>query len=177
MVSTRSAALRVLERRAYTLVVMDQQLSEADPEGADLVWKHAGLAMPLQFSFALSGSERLEREIRTAVARRGRERELAGAAALAELDSELKNDVTGLLLESELALAAANVSPEVAGRLQRVRDIAERMRSRLSRPVAGEASIVTSGGRLPVQNGGPGTVAERMPTTAAAPGGLRAFQS
>ena len=33
---TRATALRLLERRSYALVVLDQILAEADPEGAEI---------------------------------------------------------------------------------------------------------------------------------------------
>jgi hypothetical protein len=81
MAATRSAALRLLERRSYAVVILDQQLVDADPEGVDLVWAQAGLAIPLQISFALSGSARVERDVRAALLRRRRETQLATAAA------------------------------------------------------------------------------------------------
>jgi hypothetical protein len=129
--SGRAAALRLLQRRAYAVVVLDQTLAEADAEGADLVWKYAGLAIPLQINFALAGSARLERDVRAALARRQREQQLAGMAARTELDAELKNAVTGLLLESQLALAEKDLPPGIENRLRTLTGIAERMRERL----------------------------------------------
>jgi hypothetical protein len=129
--ATRSAALRLLERRSYAVVIVDQQLVDADPEGVDLVWAQAGLAIPLQISFALSGSARVEREVRAALARRQHETHLATAAAAAGLDVEIKNAVTGFLLESQLALAEAGIPPQIESRLRTLAGIAERMRERL----------------------------------------------
>ncbi|MGB6872153.1 MAG: hypothetical protein WBD93_21240, partial [Acidobacteriaceae bacterium] len=54
--ASRVAALRLLERRSYAIVVLDQILADADPQGADLVWRHTGLAIPLQINFGLAGS-------------------------------------------------------------------------------------------------------------------------
>ncbi|HEX4064958.1 MAG TPA: hypothetical protein VHZ09_02960 [Acidobacteriaceae bacterium] len=130
--SSRAAALRLLQRRAYAVVVLDHTLAEADAEGADLVWKYAGLAIPLQINFALAGSARLEREIRAALARRQREQQLAALAATAELDAELKNAVTGFLLESRLALEEKDLPPGIQSRLRTLAGIASRMRQRLS---------------------------------------------
>jgi hypothetical protein len=104
---------------------------DADPEGVDLVWAQAGLAIPLQISFALSGSARVEREVRAALARRQHETQLAAAVASARLDAEIKNAVTGFLLESQLALAEAGIPPRVESRLRTLAEIAERMRERL----------------------------------------------
>ena len=60
--ATRATALRLLGRRGYSIVVLDQNLADSDPDGAELIWKGAGMAIPLQISFALAGSARLERE-------------------------------------------------------------------------------------------------------------------
>lgn len=130
--STRGGALRLLERRSFAVVVVDQLLADGDPEGAELVWRNAGLAIPLQFSFALAGVARLERELRAAVARRQREQQLAAAAAAAELDTELKNAVTSFLLESQMALAEGNLNPQTEMRLKKLVVLAGHMRERLS---------------------------------------------
>lgn len=138
----RAAAMRLLERRAYAVVVLDQMLADADPEGAELMWKQAGMAVPMEFSFALAGVARLEREMRGAQARRRREEELAQAAAAASLDAEVKNAVTGFLLESRLALAEEGIPPQVEGRLQALAGMAERLRERLG---GGAAQAHTKG--------------------------------
>lgn len=130
--STRAGALRLLGRRSYAVVVLDQLLADADPEGADLLWKHAGLAVPLQISFALAGAARLEREIRSALGRRAREQQLASLAAAAEVDAALRNAVTGFLLESRLALAEEGIPPGVQIRLEHLAAMATQLRDRLS---------------------------------------------
>lgn len=139
--STRSAALRLLGRRDYAIVVLDQQLAEADPEGAGLICKSAGLAIPLQISFALSGTTRLEREVQAALARRQREQQLAEAAAAASLDADLKNAVTGFLLQSQLALAEDGIPPRIEVRLRTLAGLAEGLRARLT-PMAQDGPTV-----------------------------------
>lgn len=132
MASTRAAALRLLTRRTYAAVVLDQILAEADPEGAELIWRSAGLAIPIPMHFAVAGVERVEREVRAALARRHRESQLAAAAATAALDAEIKNGVTAMLLESQLALARAEESPEIADRLRTLARIAGQLREKLA---------------------------------------------
>ncbi len=143
--ATRAAAVRLLARRGYSVVVVDQNLAETDAEGADLIWKNAGVAIPLQLNFALAGSARLEREIRAALARREREQVLAVAAARSAVDAELKNAITGILLESQLALAEENLPPRVENRLKTLALMADRLRERLVLPVAHDT---TSGSLL-----------------------------
>ena len=129
--ATRAAALRLLGRRSWAAVILDQILADTDPEGAALVWKSSGTAIPLQLNFALAGSVRLEREIRAALARRHREQQLAGAAAAAAIDADLKDAITGLLLESQLALAEPGISPPIENRLRAIAAMAGRLRDRL----------------------------------------------
>ncbi|MGD0366802.1 MAG: hypothetical protein ABSA94_05055 [Acidobacteriaceae bacterium] len=143
--ASRAAAVRLLTRRGYSIVVLDQTLAETDAEGADLIWKSAGVAIPLQMNFALAGSARLEREIRAALARREREHILAVAAARAAVDAELKNAITGILLESRLALGEENLPPRVENRLKTLALMADRVRERLVLPVSHDT---TSGSLL-----------------------------
>jgi len=129
--TSRAGALRLLGRRAYAIVVVDQILADSDPQGTELLWKNAGVAIPLQVNFALAGSARLEREMRGALARREREAQLAVAAATAAVDDELKNAITGFLLESRLALAEENIPPRVENRLRTLVGMATQLRDRL----------------------------------------------
>jgi hypothetical protein len=140
--ASRAAALRLLDRRQYAMVVLDQNLADSDPEGADLVWRHAGLAIPLQVNFALAGTARLLREMRAGLSRRQREQQLAGAAAMAAIDSDLKNAVTGFLLESRLALSEAGIPPGIETRLRTLEAIADRLRDRLGSSVRADTPSV-----------------------------------
>ena len=63
----RKAALAALRRREFLAVVIDESLAECDPAAAEKICEHAGLAIPLQINFALSGAARLMREIRAAL--------------------------------------------------------------------------------------------------------------
>jgi hypothetical protein len=139
---SRAAALRLLERRSYALVVLDQILAEADPQGAELVWRQTNLAIPLQINFALAGSKRLEREMRAALMRRQREQQMASVAAAAAVDTALKNAVTGILLESRLALAEKGLSPSIESRLRTLAGIANQLRDRLGSKVLPDTTPV-----------------------------------
>lgn len=144
--ATRATALRLLERRSYAVVVLDQNLADTDREGADLVWKHAGLAIPLQMNFALAGSVRLEREVRAALGRRQREQQKASLAAAAAVDTALKNAVTGFLLESRLALDEEGLPPRVEDRLRVLAGIADQLRAQLGPKVPADPTA----GSLPL---------------------------
>jgi CheY-like chemotaxis protein len=130
----RKAALAALRRREYAAVTVDETMAECDPASAEAIWEHAGLAIPLQINFALSGSARLIRELRSALHRREREQMLARRAATAAIESELKSTVAGLLLHSQLALTGAEMPPLVAEKLRMVADLAGSLRQQLNTP-------------------------------------------
>ena len=131
----RKAALAALRRREFDAVVVDETMAECDPAAAEAVWEHAGLAIPLQINFALSGAARLIREIRAALHRREREQTLARRAAAAAIESELKTTVAGLLLHSQLALSGSEVPPPIAEKLRVVADLAGSLRQQLNAPL------------------------------------------
>ena len=131
---SRRAALEAMRHREYLAVVVDQSLAECDPSAADAIWERAGLAIPIQVNFAVSGVGRIIREIRAALHRREREQAMARQAATASIEKELKNTVSGLLLQSQLALSQSGVPAVVAKKLRMVADLAETLRQQLSAP-------------------------------------------
>ncbi len=130
----RREALAALRKGEFLAVVIDETLAECDPAAADRICEHAGLAIPLQINFAVSGAARLVREIRSALHRREREQAVARRAAAAAMEAELKSTVAGLLLHSQLALSGNEVPAPVADRLRVVADLAGSLRRQLSAP-------------------------------------------
>ena len=128
----RKVALSALKRSDFAAVVVDEGIVDCDPAGADLIWENSGLAIPLQVNFALSGAQRLAREIRMALNRRDRERALAHDAAASAFDGELKSTVAGLLLHSQLALADRDLPAPLAEKLRVVADLAGNLRQQLA---------------------------------------------
>jgi hypothetical protein len=131
----RKAALAALRRREFLALVIDESLAECDPAAAEKICELAGLAIPMQINFAISGAARLIREIRAALHRREREQTLARQAAAAAIETELKTTVAGLLLHSQLALNGAGVPAAVADRLRTVADLAGSLRQQLNAPL------------------------------------------
>jgi signal transduction histidine kinase len=131
----RKTALAALRRKEFDAVVVDETMVECNPASAEAIWEHAGLAIPLQINFALSGAARLIREIRAALHRREREQMLARRAAAAAIESELKTTVAGLLLQSQLALSGSEVPPLLADKLRVMAELAGSLRQQLSAPM------------------------------------------
>jgi len=133
--NSRKAAIYALKRSEYAAVVVDEAIIDSDPAGpaaSDTIWENAGLAIPLQVNFALSGAQRLAREIRMALNRRERERALSHQAAAAAIETELKSTVAGLLLHSQLAMQDREVSAPLAEKLRLVADLAGNLRLQLA---------------------------------------------
>ena len=135
MVTDRRAGLAALRREEFSVVILDENLALADAAATDVLWKQAGLAVPIEINFAICGCARITREVRAALARRDQEQMLAMRAAASLVESELNSAVTGLVLQSELALGEAE-NPAVAARLVTIRDLANSLRDRLRRPAS-----------------------------------------
>ncbi len=135
VVATRRLGMAALRRQEYAVLIVEESLAEADPQGADLLWQSAGSAVAVQINFAISGCARLVREVRSALSRRELEQATAMRAAAMRMESEFKSTVTGLLLESQLALTEPSISPQLTVKLQHLVELAASLRDRL-RPQA-----------------------------------------
>jgi hypothetical protein len=93
-----------LRAEEFSAVIVDQWVTEAEPEPTNVLFDHIGPAVPLFVNFGISGVERILRELRAALSRRGREMVLARHVARQALRDELKDNVTALLLSCDMAL-------------------------------------------------------------------------
>ena len=127
------AGVTELRHRDYSVVVVDDCMAEANPAATEVLWQSLGMAVPVQVNFALHGGSRLAREVQAAIGRREQQQVLALRAAASLLENELKSTVTGLLLQSQLALAEPQLTPKLAGKLELVVELAGSLRRRLER--------------------------------------------
>jgi hypothetical protein len=125
----RRAGVACLRRREYALVLLEESLTAADPEAADLIYQSAAGAPLLEVNFVIAGPERIVRQCRAALQRRTSDLAHAEAAATLSLHGELNATLAGLLLETQLALRAA--SPALEPKLRHVVSLASDLRDRL----------------------------------------------
>ncbi len=130
----RKQALAALRHREFAVILVDETLAECDPAAAESIWERAGLAIPLQINFALSGTARLIREIRAALHRREREQKVARLAATVAIETEFKTTLAGLLLHSQLALSEQEIASPLSEKLRLVADLASSLRQQLNMP-------------------------------------------
>ena len=117
-----------LHAEEYSAVVIDQSLLEADPNESETVLQHVGTAVSVYVNFAISGKERVVRELRTALRRRTREQLIARKAAQLALRSDLNGAVTAMLLSCELALELPNLPILAREKIRTVHDLARELR-------------------------------------------------
>jgi hypothetical protein len=125
------AGLVALRHRDYSVVVVDDCLAEANPAAAELLWQSFGMTVPVQINFAFSGGARLAREVQAALGRREQQQVMALRAAALLLENDLKSTLTGLLLQSQLALAEPELPARLASKLELVAELAGSLRRRL----------------------------------------------
>jgi hypothetical protein len=125
----RRAGLAALRRSEFSLVLLEESLAELDPRGADLLYQNAGIAPVLELNFAISKAPRIVRAVRSALAHRAQDGVKARAAAIVTLQNELNASLSGLLLESQLALRDA--SPAQEPKLRHLVELASDLRNRL----------------------------------------------
>lgn len=126
----RDAAGRLREQ-AYSAVVIDQFLLETDPEESDQIIEHLGTAFPVYVNFAVSAMERLVRDVRSALHRRRREEASARRAVVEQMNSEMRETLTAMLLSCELAMSVPGVPVLAAEKIRTIDNLARELRLRL----------------------------------------------
>jgi hypothetical protein len=120
-----------LRSESYLAVVLDQHLLETEPDEIDTAMQHLGTAIPVQVNLAITGLDRLMREVRAAVERRKREEAAARKAAVGTLHSELSGPLTALMLECELTLKVPGLPPAAAEKLHSAHKLVKKIRAQL----------------------------------------------
>lgn len=123
--------LAALRNQEFSAVIADENLLECSPGSADALAQRMQSAIPIFLDMACMKPERIAKHVEVAMRRRELQYKSARAIAAAELHSELKGELTALLLSSELALKAANVPAAVSEKLAVVLASAKRIRARL----------------------------------------------
>jgi hypothetical protein len=124
-------ALVSLREQSYSVVVLDQFLLENEPGESDHLLDLLGTAFPIYVNFAVSGMQRLLREVRSALHRRKREEDQARRSVEQQIHSEMFESLTTMLLSCELAMSVPGVPPPVAERIRLIDNLARGLRVKL----------------------------------------------
>jgi len=126
----QEAATRLREQ-TYSAAVIDQFLLETEPDESDQMLEHLGSAFPVYINFAVTGMERLVREVRAALHRRKREEVAARQAVAAQMNSEMRETLTAMLLSCELAMAVPDVPRPAVEKIRVIDNLARELRLQL----------------------------------------------
>jgi len=129
--ATLHSAAAQLQAQEFSAVVIDQLLLDSEPEEAEALFRHLGTAVPVYLNFAVSGVERVIRELRSALRRRAREVLVARQEAQQNLRHELAETITALLLSCEMALQVPELPPIAEAKMRSVHELAGEMREKL----------------------------------------------
>lgn len=127
----RAATCMKAGAEALAVVILDQALVEHDPREVEVLVSRAGTAVPVFVPLAICSPARVLADVRAALGRRQAESRLADEAARRRLSSELRGDVTAILLSSQLALREPALPPRAQEKLKSVVERAQQMRTRL----------------------------------------------
>ncbi len=128
-------AVRELQEKEFSAVVFDLLLLDAQPDESDTVLKYLGSAVPVYLNFAITGTARAARELRSALQRRKREVLAAKNDAEQALHHELKDTLTALLLSCEMALQVPELPSLAATKMQAVEALAKEVSAKLGRVI------------------------------------------
>jgi hypothetical protein len=128
--SLQQAATRLREQ-SYSAAVIDQFLLETEPDEGDRMIEHLGTAFPVYLNFAVTGIERLVREVRSALHRREREEGAARRAVAEQMHSEMSETLTAMLLSCELAMCVPNIPNPAVEKIRAIDNLARELRLRL----------------------------------------------
>jgi len=124
-------ATTLLRAECYRVVVLDQHLLEAEPDEAGTTIEHLDTAIAVPVNLAITGMDRLAREVQAATERRQREETQARHAAIGQLQSELNGTVTALLLSVELARETPGLPLGATEKLQSVYELIKKLKWQL----------------------------------------------
>ena len=128
---TAREAVTLLRQHPFDAIVIDERLLETQPAAVQAALRLAGDAIPVFVNPGVCSAERLAQETQAALQRGSHERKAAQEFALRLLRTSLTEDLTGILLSTQIALETPELSPEAQLKLKSVCELAERMQKKL----------------------------------------------
>jgi signal transduction histidine kinase len=130
-INTFRLAIAALRSQSFNLVIADDNLLESTPGSGDSLLQRMEAATPLWIDLASLRPEKIAQMVVASLKRRTMEYKIVREEAMADLRSELKSDVTGLLLSSEMVLKSGELPPRATERVAAILESARRMKTKL----------------------------------------------
>lgn len=129
-----SDALAHLRTSVFGMVILDHNLLEAEPHEVRTFWAHLEMITVVELNLALTGPDRLIREVQSARKLSQSNQAAAQENAKRLLQSEINQTLTALLLDCDLAARITDLSSSVSERIASIRIDAEKLRQQLTPP-------------------------------------------
>ena len=127
-----SEALTLLRTSAFSLVIFERNLLEAEPHEFATLWAHLESAIVIEINLALTGLDRLIEEVQSARKRWEHNQAAARVSAMRSLQSEVNETLTSLLLDCDLATQMKDLPSAAGERVAFIRAHAEKLREQLT---------------------------------------------
>jgi len=131
-----SDALAHLRTSTFSVVILDHNLLEAEPHEVSTLRAHLEMVTMVELNLALTGPDRLIREVQSARNCNERNQSAARSRAMQQLQSEINQSLTALMLDCDLAAAIAGLPASASERIALIRTDAEMLRRQLTPPCA-----------------------------------------
>ena len=119
-----------LREQTYAVAVIDQFLLETEPEESDQMIEHLGTAFPVYVNFAVTGW--IAWCARCDLRCTGEDGKNAALRSVVEqLNSEMRESLTAVMLSCELAMSVPDVPRPAAEKIRVIDNLARAMRLRL----------------------------------------------
>lgn len=128
-VSDQRRCQELLQQKTFTLIIMEEVIATENEATLKSLYDMAAGSFILEVNFGTANLPRVVRQVRAALKRREVEYTSARLAALTALQGQLSASVSGLLLESQLALR--NAGPGLAPILEHLVALAEALCAQL----------------------------------------------
>ncbi len=130
--STAWEAATFLRDKELTAVIIDQQLQDIEADAIEQKLSQIGLTASVYVNLAISGAERVVRDLRIALHRRERETVIARRDAEQKLRNELKDVVTALLLSCDMALQMPALPSAIELQLRAINGFVQEIQKKIS---------------------------------------------
>lgn len=126
----RSAEEFLRTHEAAAVVFDESSISFNTADAIDVV-RLAGAAAVVSVNFALHAEARVVREVQQALRRNQQQRIVAHKSARAELECQIKGELTGIMVASQMALYTPSLPAKAQAKIEEVFHLAEQLRERL----------------------------------------------
>ena len=130
VVRSKRAALALLRRQQFAAIVVDTGLREAEKTSTDMLWQNTSGALPLEVDLGAFGLTSLTRLLRSVLDGREKSEEKLRESVKQTMSDDLRSTLTGLLLQSDMALRDKALTPAIEYRVRELRALADDLRSR-----------------------------------------------